>query len=186
MLLEEQIVGVRPVDAADLVDVAEALGDEQRGLGAGALQDRVDGDGRAVQEQADGGIVGPGLGDAGIDALDQMLRRRQRLAETQLPVVSSKTAMSVKVPPISAARRTGEACRRAGVWREGCIGAGADERTSRRHPARVRPYLDFGTGARGDARAQVERDGAGVPRLVSSCFSSDRKITIAFMPWLRV
>ena len=51
VLLEEQIVGVRPVDAADLVDVAEAFGDEQRGLGAGALQDGVDGDGRAVQEQ---------------------------------------------------------------------------------------------------------------------------------------
>ena len=29
VLLEEQIVGVRPVDAADLVDVAEALGDER-------------------------------------------------------------------------------------------------------------------------------------------------------------
>ena len=52
VLLEEEIVGVGPVDAADLVDVAEALGDEQRGLGAGALQDGVDGDGRAVQEQA--------------------------------------------------------------------------------------------------------------------------------------
>ena len=52
VLLEEQIVGVRPVDAADLVDVAKAFGDEQRGLGAGALEDGVDGDGRAVQEQA--------------------------------------------------------------------------------------------------------------------------------------
>ena len=30
VLLEKQIVGVGPVDAADLVDVAKALGDEQR------------------------------------------------------------------------------------------------------------------------------------------------------------
>ncbi len=84
VLLEEQIIGVRPVDAADLVDVAKAFGDQQRGLGAGALQHRVDGDGRAVQEQSGGAIIAAGLGDAGADALDQMRRRRQRLAEGEL------------------------------------------------------------------------------------------------------
>ena len=83
MFLEEQIVGVRPVDAADLVDVAEAFGDEQRGAGAGALQDGVDGDGRAVQEQRRGAIIAAGFGDAGGYALDQMRRRRQRLAERE-------------------------------------------------------------------------------------------------------
>ena len=81
VLLKEQVVGVRPVDAADLVDVAKAFGDEQRGLGAGALQHRVDGDGRAVQKQRRRAIIAAGLGDAGGNALDQMRRRRQRLAE---------------------------------------------------------------------------------------------------------
>ena len=83
VLLEEQVVGVRPVDAADLVDVAEAVGDQQRGLGAGALQDRVDRDRRAVQEQSRRAIVAAGLLDAAVDAVDQPLRRRQRLAEGQ-------------------------------------------------------------------------------------------------------
>ena len=50
-LLEEQIVGFRPVDAADLVDVAKALRGQQRAVRAGALQDGVDRDGGAVQEQ---------------------------------------------------------------------------------------------------------------------------------------
>src|SRR5919198_5948458 len=51
VLAEKEIVGVRPIDATDLVDVAEAFGDEERGLGALALQDGVDGDGGAVQKQ---------------------------------------------------------------------------------------------------------------------------------------
>ena len=51
MLAEEQVVGVGPVDAPDLVDVAEALGDQQRRLRAVALEQRVDRDRRAVQEQ---------------------------------------------------------------------------------------------------------------------------------------
>ena len=83
VLLEEQVVGVRPVDAADLVDVAEAFGDQQRGLRAGALQDRVDRHRRAVQEQPGRAIVAAGLLDPAIDAVDQPLRRRQRLAEAQ-------------------------------------------------------------------------------------------------------
>ena len=84
VFLEEQIIGVRPVDAADLIDVAKAFGDQQRGLGAGALQHRIDGDGRAVQEQSGGAIIAAGFGDAGADPFDQMRRRRQRLAEGEL------------------------------------------------------------------------------------------------------
>ncbi len=83
VLLEEQIVGVRPVDAPDLVDVAEAFGDQQRGLRAGALQDGVDRHRRAVQEQPGRAIVAAGLLDPAVDAVDQPLRRRQRLAEAQ-------------------------------------------------------------------------------------------------------
>ena len=85
VLLEIEIVGVGPVDAADLVDVAEAVGGDQRGLGAGALQHGVDGDRRAVQEQVRRGVVAAGLLDAAADAVDQPLRRRQRLAEGQPP-----------------------------------------------------------------------------------------------------
>ncbi len=84
VLLEEKIVRVRPVDAADLVNVAKALGGEQRRLGAGALQQRVDGDGRAVKEEPGVLISGTGFGDAVVDALNQALRRRQALAEEQL------------------------------------------------------------------------------------------------------
>ncbi len=83
VLLEEQIIGVRPVDAADFVNVAKAFGDEQSGLGAGALQHRVDGDGRAVEKQRGRTVIAAGLGDAGGNALDQMRRRRQRLAECE-------------------------------------------------------------------------------------------------------
>src|SRR5215813_13656149 len=48
MLLEEQVVGIGTIDAANLVDVAEAFGDDERGARAGAFEDGVDGDGRAV------------------------------------------------------------------------------------------------------------------------------------------
>ena len=84
VLLEIEIVGVGPVDAADLIDVAEALGRHQRGLGAGALQHGVDGDGRAVQEQAGRAAYSlPAFSTPLADAVDQTIRRRQRLAEGQ-------------------------------------------------------------------------------------------------------
>jgi hypothetical protein len=76
VLVEEQIVGIRPVDAADLVDVAEALGDEERGLGALALQDGIDGDGGAVEKQSSGLVIAARLLNPGVDPLDQPLRRR--------------------------------------------------------------------------------------------------------------
>src|SRR6516162_3749500 len=84
VLAEEQIVGVRPVDAADLVNVAKALGNEERGVSALALQDGIDGDGGAVEEQSGRFVVAARLRHPGIDPLDQALRPRQRLAEGQL------------------------------------------------------------------------------------------------------
>ncbi len=106
VLLEEEIVGIGPVDAADLVDVAKALGDEQRGLGAGALEDGIDGDGRAVQEQPDRAIVAsPALATPALMPSTRWAGVDSALPKESLPVASSKTAMSVKVPPISAARR---------------------------------------------------------------------------------
>jgi hypothetical protein len=84
VLAEVQIVSVRPVDAPDLVDVAEALGNKECGLGALALENGIDGDGRAMQKQPGGLVTAPGFFDPGIDAFDQTVRRRQRLAERQL------------------------------------------------------------------------------------------------------
>jgi hypothetical protein len=84
VLVEEQVVGVGPVHAADLVDVAEALGDQQRGIGARALQQRVDRDGRAVQEQVAVAQVDVGAVQGGLDAVDQRAVGGQRLAEQQL------------------------------------------------------------------------------------------------------
>ena len=84
VLAEEQVVGVGAVDAADLVDVAETLRDQQRGPGAGPLQQRVDGDGGAVEEQ-----VRVPKGDARpvdgvLDPFDQRAVGGERLAEAQL------------------------------------------------------------------------------------------------------
>ncbi len=76
MLPKEQVIGVGPVDAADLVDVAEALGDQQCGPGAGALQDGVDRHRRAMQEQPGRAELATGLFDALVDAVDETLGRR--------------------------------------------------------------------------------------------------------------
>ena len=83
VLVEEQVVGLRPVDAADLVDVAEALRGEQRAFRAAALQDGVDRDRGAVQEHPRRREARAGLADAALDAGDEPLRRGQRLAEPE-------------------------------------------------------------------------------------------------------
>ena len=84
VLLKEQVVGFRPVDAADLVDIAEALRGEQRAVRAAALQDGVDRDRGAVQEEPRRAKLRSGLADAILDAGDEPLRRGQRLAEAKL------------------------------------------------------------------------------------------------------
>jgi hypothetical protein len=76
VLAEKQVVGVRPIDTTDLVDVAEAFGDEERGLGALALQNGVDGDGGTVQKQPRGFVGAVRLRHSRIDALDEALRCR--------------------------------------------------------------------------------------------------------------
>ena len=81
MLAEKKVVRVGTVDAADLVDVAEALGDEERRARPGALEHRVDGDGRAVQEERRIGVGATRLRHALRDALDEMRGRGERFAE---------------------------------------------------------------------------------------------------------
>ena len=75
--MEEQIIGFRAVAAADDVDVAGAAGDDQSGLGALALDQRVDGDGRAVDQLVDRGSRQAALADAVENAL-----RRARAASS--------------------------------------------------------------------------------------------------------
>ena len=75
VFLEEQVVGIRPVDAADFVDVAKAFGDDEGGLGAGAFQDGVDGHRRAMEEQPGVRIGGTCMGDRRRNSLDQMMWR---------------------------------------------------------------------------------------------------------------
>ena len=59
---KEQVVGFRPVDAADLVDIAKALRGEKRAGCPGALQDGVDRDGGAVQKKPRGAKLRSRLG----------------------------------------------------------------------------------------------------------------------------
>ena len=59
MLLEKKVVGIRPVDAANLVGVAKAPGDQQRGPRPGTLEHGIDCDGGAVKEKRD-------IGDRGL------------------------------------------------------------------------------------------------------------------------
>ena len=85
MPAEEQIVGFRPIDAPDLVDVAKALRGDERAARAAALEDGVDRDRRAVEEELGRAELRSGLGHAILDAGDQPRRRRQRLPQRQLP-----------------------------------------------------------------------------------------------------
>src|SRR5262245_23772401 len=81
MLFEEQVVGLRPVDASDLVNIAKPASGEQCGLRARALEDGVNGYGTAMQEEPRSLDRRARLVDARHDAFDELTRRRQRLAE---------------------------------------------------------------------------------------------------------
>jgi len=81
---EEQVVRLGPVDAADLVHVAESARGEQSGGRAVALEDGVDRDRRSVQEEPAALERGLRLFDTVDDALDQTVRRRECLAESRL------------------------------------------------------------------------------------------------------
>src|SRR5258708_5502418 len=70
--------------AAHPVNVAEPLGQQERGPRALALQDCVEGDGGAVQKEPGGFVGAARLNHPRVDALDQPVWRRQRFAEAQL------------------------------------------------------------------------------------------------------
>ena len=73
-----------PIDAADFVNVTEALRGKQRAGRALALENRVDGDRRAVQEKLRRREACGCFSYARFDAVHQPRRRGQRLAEPQM------------------------------------------------------------------------------------------------------
>ena len=77
--VKEQAISLRPVAAADDVYVARAAGDHEAGLGAFSLDQRVDGDGRAVDQLVDGGGGKSALADAVDDALPELRRGGEAL-----------------------------------------------------------------------------------------------------------
>ena len=77
--MEEQVVGLRPVAAADDVDVAGAARHHEAGLGALALDQRVDRGGRAVDQLVDPAGVDAAFLEAVDHALRQLRRRGQAL-----------------------------------------------------------------------------------------------------------
>ncbi len=77
VLVEQEVVGLGPVAAADDVDVAGAARDDQGGLGAVTLDQRIDGDGRAMDQFVNGRGLDAALAQAVDDALHQMRRRGQ-------------------------------------------------------------------------------------------------------------
>ena len=82
--MKEEVIRLRAVAAADDVDVAGAAGNDQSGLGALALDQRIDGNGRAVDQFLDRGGREPAFADAIEDALRQFMRRRQAFGLDEL------------------------------------------------------------------------------------------------------
>ena len=74
-----ELVQLCPVAAGDLVRVADALRGEQQDALASPLKERVQPDGRAVDEEADLGHVLDDLRERGEDAFGQILGRRRGL-----------------------------------------------------------------------------------------------------------
>ena len=77
--VKEQAIGLRPVAAADDVHVARAAGDDEAGLGALSFDQRIDGDGRAVDQLVDGGGGKGALADAVDDPLPELRRGGEAL-----------------------------------------------------------------------------------------------------------
>jgi hypothetical protein len=82
---KEEVVGFRPIDAADLVDVAKALGGKERARRPRPLQNGVDRNGGTVKEKPRAGELRAGLRHPTLHAGDEPRRSCERLSEAELP-----------------------------------------------------------------------------------------------------
>src|SRR5712671_2086584 len=79
MFVEQKVVRLGTIAAADDVDVTGAARDDERGLGALALDQRIDGSGRTVNQFVDGAGLDSALVQAINDALYQVGWRGETL-----------------------------------------------------------------------------------------------------------
>ena len=75
----EHVVHLQKVAAPDLEDVPKSLGRDEPGARALPLEQRVDADGRAVNDEPTVGQPHAGLVHAAQDALEELARRAERL-----------------------------------------------------------------------------------------------------------
>ena len=83
LLAVAEIVEIGAVAARDLQHVPKALGGDERGLRAGPLGDRVDDRRPTVDEVVHSVGVEPGLVDGVEHALREIVRRAERLGDTE-------------------------------------------------------------------------------------------------------
>ncbi len=76
----EHVVHLEEIAASDLEDVAEALGRDEARPGPCSLEERIDADGRAVDDEAAVRELRARLVDAAEHAVEQIARRAERLA----------------------------------------------------------------------------------------------------------
>ena len=107
--LEVDVVQPREAQPPDLEDVAEALGREQPRARAAALEDRVGGDGRPVEDLAEVGRADAGrrqqLARARDDRLGVVVGGGQDLARERAARPAPTRTRSVNVPPTSTPSR---------------------------------------------------------------------------------
>src|SRR5690606_25916031 len=121
--------------AADLDDVAEALGRDDARLRALALEQRVGGDGRAVHEGGDVGVVDAELGErfehaaplAAGDGRD--LRRKQGVASRVVAEHVGEGAADVDADAVSRGSHQTTAAARTARSSTSCPGAAASARS---------------------------------------------------------
>ncbi len=99
MAVEQEVVRLGAVAAADDVHVAGAAGDDQPGLRALALDQRVDGDGRAVDQLVDRGRFDAALAQAVDDALHQLGGRGETLGLHECAGLGIKAEQVGEGPP---------------------------------------------------------------------------------------
>src|SRR5262249_32022984 len=83
--VKEQAVGLRAIAPADDVDVARAAGDDKPGSCPRPFDQRVDGNGRAMDQLVDYSGGESALADAIDDALLQLCRRGEALCLNEAP-----------------------------------------------------------------------------------------------------